>query len=83
MHLIPVTTGFLVHVFSVTFLVFDESAYFYYLLTLMSSGVLYFFFGWQNFYSSYERTNSLAREIGFKIINDEKVGARLFTYYPA
>ena len=83
MHLIPVTTGFLVQVFSVTFIVFAESANLYYLLTTMTSGMLYFFFGWQNFYSSYDRTNSMAREIGFKIIDDEKVGARLFTYYPA
>jgi hypothetical protein len=81
--MIPLLSGFSLYVFAMVFLIFEETLYFYYVLTTLTSLVLLIFFGLSNFYNSFEHINTLYSDVGCVIENLPEVGNRVIIYYPA
>ena len=81
--MIPMVSGFSLYMFAMVFLIFEETLYFYYVLTTLTSMVLLIFFGLNNYYTSFEHINTLYSDVGCVIENLPQIGNRVIIYYPA
>ena len=64
-HLMPASTGFLSYTYANTFLLFEETTFYYYVLTTGISFVLFVFFGRHTYFESCNDDTNL--QIGCKI----------------
>ena len=53
LHLVPASCGFVLYMFASTFLIFEETIYYYYVTMTFISATLLLFFG-KNYYSSFQ-----------------------------
>ena len=85
MHIVPAMSGFCAHLMSLIFQHFDETTYYYYILTTMASGVLLVFFGFKDYYSTFQHQYIEYLHVGCKVgFLPEKLGAnKVVIYYPA